>query len=246
MKDVNGQESRRAPVRLRTYQKEAIENLHARVNAGVRRIVIVAPTGSGKTTIAAEIIARAVERGSRVLFIAHRRELIAQAYNRLIQFGLPEREVGVLMGQDRRRRSGAHVQVASIDTLRNRSKPRADIVFVDESHRALSKSHRNVAAHYAGALHLGLTATPVRANGDGLGDAYDELLVVSSPQQLIDEGHLVEPRVFTVPQSELPDLSGVRTRQGDYEARALAEAVDRKGRTCKQVRVGCFRQRPVE
>lgn len=229
MRTEDGPCGRRAPVRLRTYQQEAIEQLEARVRAGVRRVVIVAPTGSGKTTIAGEIIARAVEDGSRVLFVAHRRELIFQAYNRLIQFGIPERQVGVLMGQDRRRRPGAHVQVASIDTLRNRAKPRADIVFVDECHRVISRSYQDVSAHYPDALHLGLTATPMRANGDGLGDAYDELLVVTSPRKLMDQGYLVEPRVFTVPRSQLPDLSGVRTRRGDYETRALAEAVDQKG-----------------
>jgi len=223
-----GQPGRTAPVRLRPYQEHAVREIRTRVAAGVRRLVIVAPTGSGKTTIAAHLIARAVERGSRVLFMAHRRELITQAYNRLVQLGVPEGDLGVLMAQDRRRRPGAPVQVASVDTLRNRAKPRAEVVFVDECHRSTAKSYRDIAGYYPAAIHLGLTATPFRADGSGLADAYDDLLLVASPRQLIDEGHLVEPRVFTVPTEALPDLSAVRVKRGDYDQKALAEAVDSK------------------
>ncbi|MDY0004940.1 MAG: helicase-related protein, partial [Polyangia bacterium] len=164
----------------------------------------------------------------RSLFIAHRRELNNQASGRLVQMGLPEPAVGVIMAQDPRRRPTAAVQVASIDTLRNRPKPRADIVIIDEAHRASSRSYRDLAAHYPGAIHIGLTATPYRADGRGLGDMYDELVQVSSPSELIREGYLVEPRVFTVPPDALPDLSSVRVRRGDYHEAELAEAVDRQ------------------
>lgn len=216
------------PVHLRPYQEQAVADLEDRVGNGLRRIIIVAPTGSGKTTIAAHIIAKETNNGKRVLFMAHRRELINQAYNRLAQLGVPLNQIGVLMGKDRRGNPGAMVQVASVDTLRNRAKARADIVFVDEAHRNLAASYRNIAKCYPEALHLGLTATPFRANGEGLGDAYDDLLLVASPKQLIAEGHLVEPRVFTVPTDELPDLSSVRVSRGDYDVSALSQAVDSK------------------
>jgi len=198
------------------------------VRRGTRRCLLVAPTGSGKTTVASELIRLAAIRHRRSLFVAHRRELITQAYQRLLDFGLPESNVGVIMASDPRRRPGARVQVASIDTLRNRAKPRADLVIVDECHRALAASYRDLQEHYSRAVHLGLTATPYRADGRGLGDAYDDLVVVTSPRALIAEGYLVEPRVFTVPPSALPDLSAVRTRGGDYDRRALGDAVDQK------------------
>ncbi|MGE3675413.1 MAG: DEAD/DEAH box helicase [Polyangiaceae bacterium] len=213
---------------LRPYQLEAIERLDQRVAAGVRRVCLVAPTGAGKTSIASSLILRAIERGERVVFLAHRRELISQAFTRLLDFGLPGSCVGILMGSDRRRRPGAPIQVASVDTLRNRSKPIADVVFTDECHRATAKSYRNIAACYPDALHIGLTATPYRANGKGLGDAYDELVVVTSPKQLIAEGYLVEPRVFTVPKAEQPDLRGVRVARGDYASELLEQAMNRQ------------------
>ena len=215
-----------SPVQLRPYQLDAVARLDQHVAAAVRRVLLVAPTGSGKTTIAAHIIVQGFRAGQRTLFVAHRRELIGQAYARLVQMGVPEREVGVIMSSDPRRKPGAHVQVASIDTLRNRAKPLADVVFVDEAHRATAPSYQRLQEHYTNAVHLGLTATPYRADGRGLGDAYDEIVVVATPAELIAQGYLVEPRVFTVPQSKLPDLSGVRTQRGDFDQKQLAESVD--------------------
>jgi len=214
-------------VALRPYQERAIERLCARTRAGARRLLIVAPTGAGKTTIAGFVIADAIARGLRVLFVAHRRELISQAYARLLQLGVPEHAIGVLMGADARRRPGAMVQVASIDTLRHRAKPVAELVFVDEAHRALAVSYRELAAYYPDAIQIGLTATPYRADGRGLGEQYEELIVVASPRELIADGFLVAPRVFTVPRGELAGLDRVRTRGGDYDEGALAQLVDR-------------------
>jgi len=216
-------------ISLRPYQVDAIDKARALIASGVRRIVIVAPTGAGKTTIAGQIVASAVARGRRALFVAHRRELIQQAYRRLLAFGLAETEVGVVMAGERRcRRPGARVQVASIATLRNRPKPLADLVFVDECHLAMAKSYRALQEHYRAAVHLGLTATPYRGDGQGLEHAYDEMVVVATPRQLIDDGYLVEPRVLTIPPDAMPDLSKVRIRRGDYDERALARIMDQR------------------
>ncbi len=215
------------PVALRDYQLEALTRLAARRAAGVERILLVAPTGAGKTTIAAQLVADAVRAGKRVLFIAHRREIITQAYERFADFGFEERQLGVIMGTDPRTNVGGIVQVASIDSLRRRRKPLADLVIWDECHRAMAATYRETQKHYDRATHLGLTATPYRADGQGLREAFDELLIVSTPRQLIDAGYLVEPLVYTLPPERLPDLSRVRVRGGDYEAGALGRAVNR-------------------
>jgi superfamily II DNA or RNA helicase len=81
-------------------------------------------------------------------------------------------------------------------------------------------------AHYPDAIHLGFTATPYRADNRGLGEFYEDLLVVASIGDLIAQGYLVEPHVFTVPKERLPNLAGVRVRAGDYAQDQLDEAVD--------------------
>jgi superfamily II DNA or RNA helicase len=213
-------------VELRPYQEHAVRELEARIAAGKRRIVVVAATGSGKTVVFARVVADAVARGQAALVVAHRRELIHQTYEKLLRAGLCEGQVGVLMADDARRRPAAPVQVASIDTLRHRPKPPADLVIVDEAHRELARSYREMRAHYPRAVHLGFTATPYRADNRGLGEFYEELLVVASIGDLIAEGYLVEPHVFTVPKERLPNLAGVRVRAGDYAQDQLDEAVD--------------------
>jgi superfamily II DNA or RNA helicase len=213
-------------VQLRPYQVNALRELEARVGAGKRRIVVVASTGGGKTVIFARVVADAVARGQTALIVAHRRELIQQTYEKLLRAGLHEERVGVLMSDDARRRPAAPVQVASIDTLRHRPKPPADLVIVDEAHRELARSYREMRAHYPDAIHLGFTATPYRADNRGLGEFYDDLLVVASIRDLIAQGYLVEPHVFTVPKERLPNLAGVRVRAGDYAQDQLDEAVD--------------------
>ncbi len=209
---------------LRPYQLDAIEELRSTIRSGVARVLFVLATGGGKTVCFAYITASAIKRGSRVLIVAHRRELISQCVAKLLAAGIPEREVGVIMGSDKRRRPGAAVQVASIDTLRNRAKPPADLVIVDEAHRALAASYVDLRSHYPSAVHLGFTATPTRADGKGLADAYDGLVVAVPISRLIAEGHLVAPRVWTVPAGALPDLRKVKTTAGDFNARQLGEA----------------------
>jgi superfamily II DNA or RNA helicase len=234
---------------LRPYQLRGVDAVRAHLRSGRRRVLLVAPTGAGKTVIASHIIECSTGLGNRILFLAHRRELITQAFKKCIGCscrpgydhdtlmrdplctadGLPRKMVGVLMGDDRRRNPGAVVQVASVDTLRNRAKPHADLIIVDEAHRSLARTYQAIVAAYPEAAIIGLTATPYRADGRGLGDAYDELVVVASPRELIDQGALVEPRVFTVPAKDLPDLSRVRVKGGDYDEGQLAAAVDQAG-----------------
>jgi DNA repair protein RadD len=234
---------------LRPYQAKAVEDVRALIRRGARRILVVAPTGAGKTVIASHILSGIVGRKRTGLFVAHRRELILQSYRKTVGCtcsagyvhdsfmpdpacrgdGLPEGSVGVIMAGDKRRRPTAPIQIASIDTLRNRVKPAADVVFVDECHRALARGYVELQAAYPKAVHLGLTATPYRADGKGLGDAYDEIVIVASPRVLIDEGFLVEPSVWTVPAADLPDLGKVKLKGGDYDEKALAVAVDQGG-----------------
>ena len=205
----------------RPYQLEAIESLRANIRRGVKRQLLVMPTGTGKTLTASTMIKSAVDKGKRVLFVAHRLELIDQSVRTLQSIGL---DVGVIRGSDRRRKRAAPVQVASVATLVRRIRPDADLVFIDEAHRALAKSYvEGVLEAYPNAVHIGLTATPCRSDGKPLGTHYSALVQAITYERAIAEGYLAAPIVYSTPAP--PDLSDVHTTGGDYNAGELAEAM---------------------
>jgi len=224
---------------LRPYQLAGIEAIRrAIVDDGHRRICVVAATGTGKTVCFASLIQTGRVLGTRYLVMAHRRELISQAVSKLLDAGLPLSDIGVVMGDGwiylrgqrvNLRNPSAGVQVASVDTLRNRtSPPPADIVIVDECHRSLSPTYlRVIDEHYPNAIVIGWTATPIRGDGRPLSEAYDKLIIMARPSQAIAWGAIVKPRVLGIPEDRAADLSGVAMRGADYDPVQLAAAMDK-------------------
>jgi DNA repair protein RadD len=209
-------------IQFRPYQEAAIQSARDKIAAGVKRILLNSPTGSGKTIIAAGIVQRAVAKGKRVLFLAHRRELIHQTCAKLVEGGVLN--FGVIMAGHRINHAAAPVQVASIQTLVRRELPPADLVMVDECHRAASRSYLSVLANYPQAAVIGLSATPERLDGKGLDDIFHDMVVVATVPDLIEMGFLVKPTCYV---GATADLSGVATRRGDYDEGQLAEAMDK-------------------
>ncbi|MET4698000.1 DNA repair protein RadD [Constrictibacter sp. MBR-5] len=217
----------RASRNLRQYQRDVLDQLHAAFAEGKRAPLIVAATGSGKTVMAAAAIDHAVDRGHRVLFLAHRRELIHQAHRKLYDQGI---DAGVILA-GHPARQGAPVQVASVQTLHARAVrgsamdlPPADMVVIDEAHHATARTYQAIVAAYPDAVVVGLTATPCRGDGRGLGGIFDCIIEAPSVADLIAGGFLVPTRVYAPDQ---PDLIGVRTERGDYVESQLAERMDK-------------------
>lgn len=211
---------------LRPYQTEVIVRFHAARELGNRRILMVAPTGAGKTVIAGAVIAEEASRGGRILFLAHRRELVQQAVERLFEIDI---DAGVIQAGTPPRPEQV-VQVASVQTLHARAirgskiaLPAADLVVVDEAHHVRAKTWHSIVDSYQGATVLGLTATPVRGDGRGLGNVFDALVECPSVGALIALGYLVPTRVYA---PTVPDLKGVQTARGDYVKSQLAERMD--------------------
>jgi len=211
---------------LRRYQKHAIEQLKDSINDKNNRIILQAATGSGKTVIASQFVADLVAQGKKVLFLAHRRELITQCSSKLYEFNMAH---GIIMaGTPLSLWQG--VQVASIDTLRSRAiskkriaLPKAHYVIIDECHRSLSKTYRDIIDIYQDSIVLGLTATPCRSDGLGLGHIYNDMVQAPPIKELTADGYLVPARYFAPTK---PDLKGVKIQMGDYNSKQLSRRMD--------------------
>ncbi len=205
---------------LRDYQAAALESLRSEIRAGRRRLLLVAPTGSGKSAIASEMVRGAQARGRRVAFLVHRRDLVGQFSERLTREGVAH---GIVMGSDRRSAPTLPVQVVSIATLARRPEaiPAPDLVLLDEGHHAVSKSYLAALERWRSSVVVGYTASPWRLDGRGLGDVYDASVLAAKPRDLIGLGWLSR---YSGHAYLAPDLSSVRTVGGDYDEHALTVA----------------------
>lgn len=158
----------------------------------------------------------AAELPSQGLFLVHRLELVEQAAERFRRHGI---QAGIIQG-DTPTTPEAPVQVASVQSLSRRTKPPATLVITDEAHHAVAGSFADVIEAYPDAFHVGITATPYRLDGRGLGTLFEEIIVAAYPHELVELGYLVKPRIYTAPP---PDLAGIRKVAGDYAQGQLSE-----------------------
>lgn len=209
-------------MQLRPFQSRTIDEVRGEISRGRKSIVIVAPTGAGKTVMAADIIQGAERKGTRTLFLAHRKELIDQCHSKLQAFGVG---AGVIMGADARRDDFLKSQIASVQTLRNRMDrlPSAGLVVVDECHHATAQTYVDLIAAYRaqGAIILGLTATPWPSARRGLSDIYESMVLSATPAELMEAGYLVRYDAFAY---DAPDLHEVRSQLGDFNQKQLGLA----------------------
>lgn len=204
---------------LHPYQAEGVEALRRSLRAGHRRILAVASVGAGKTVMFSQILASSVAKGGSGLVLVHREELLDQASEKLTRSGVSH---GVIKA-GRKAQPCWPVQVASVQSLLHRAVPPASLIVIDEAHRTMAASYRQLLERLPSATILGFTATPYRTDGRGLGDVFTDLVEIATPRQLEELGILVPPRVFAPSE---PDLVGVRTTAGDYNKKDLILRVD--------------------
>jgi superfamily II DNA or RNA helicase len=190
------QPSQAKEIRLRDYQAQAVEALRDGIRRKLRRQILCATTGAGKTLTSAHMLREAAAKGSYTLFIVDRLALVDQTSAVFDEYGIPH---GVVQGEHPRWAPHENVQVCSAQTLARRSLPRDPaLIIVDECHVSY-KATRDFIEANPQAVVIGLTATPFTK---GMGAQWDGIVNVVPTRQLIEGGHLIEPTIYVAKSPE--------------------------------------------
>lgn len=196
-------------MKLHEWQKLALSKVVAALKIH-HRVLAVGPTACGKTVIAAAIITTFFLKG-RVLWVAHRRELIQQAIRELIAAGVPKKDIGT------------RVIVTSVQSLARRDVPEVDLIVIDEAHRSAAKTYRRLIE--TGAPVLGLTATPWRLDGQPLGDLFNELVVMAESTALEADGYIAAPVTYGVSKKAAREMVRGASGGTDFNVEKVARSM---------------------
>lgn len=197
--------------KLRDYQTETIDQIYQSMRQGHRRIIVQQPPRTGKTVIMAEIARRTNDKGNRVMFLIHRKEVLDQA---IATF----KANGVDM-------SLATMGMVQTLTRRVKTLPKPQLIFIDEAHHAIAKSYQRILKAFPNAYVLLFTATPVRTGHDQLDKITDAIIPGKSIKWLTDQGYLAPFRYFSMPNIDTAKLK--KSSTGDYTNESMDEAIDK-------------------
>jgi superfamily II DNA or RNA helicase len=199
-------------MQLRDYQQHAVDDVRISYQRGFKAPLLVAPTGAGKTVMFSHIASSAQARGGRVFIVAHRAELLRQISGKLREFNVDHGIIAAGTAPS----PFSSVQVCSVHTLVRRldgcQKP--SLIIMDEAHHAVAGSWKEIINAFPTSKLLGVTATPERLDGKGLGDIFDHLVEGPSVASLIKRGFLTKP-IYYAPPVQF-DPKQMRTMAGDF------------------------------
>lgn len=197
---------------LREYQQDLVNKIKLELCRGHKSVLAVLGCGGGKSVIQGSIAKSATDKGSKVLFLVHRRELCQQIADTFVKCGVDFNLCYIEMVQTVSRRLG-------------KSSWKPDIIITDECHHALSKTYMKIYEYYSGAIRLGFTATPVRLGSGGLGEAFSAMVEGVSTDWLIKNHYLSPYKYYS---AKVVDTKGLRIRGGEFMQMDVQELMQQK------------------
>lgn len=198
---------------LRPYQAQSVDELSVGWRMGLRRQLLVAPTGAGKTVIATDMIHRAIGRGTRIAMILDRVTLVDQTSAMLDAYGIDH---GVIQADHWRWHPELPMQVCSAQTLERRQlAAEFDLLIIDEAHAVRAAVNKMILEGKA--RTVGLTATPFTT---GLGEIYQRVVNVTTTNKLVDEGFLTPVKIYA---ATAPDMSGAKIIAGEWSEKDIEQ-----------------------
>lgn len=212
-------------MQLRPYQEDLMDRTRTALGSH-KSVLIQAPTGAGKTALTVHMMGRAAQRGNRSFFMVHQNELLSQTSKALWKQKL---EHGLIASG--KRKSNLPAQVASVQTLVRRLDmyDEPQLIITDECHRSVASTYQRIFDRYPNAKLIGLTATPERTDGKGLGDVFETMVMGPSIRWLIDNDYLCDYEIFAPPS--IVDVSDVKKIGGDYNKEQLEGILDKSSIT---------------
>lgn len=209
-------------IRLRPYQEQLVDDVGYEFGAGRRRVCAVMPCGAGKTIVTAWMARGTALSGRRAIFMVHRQELIEQTSMTFTEMGIRHG----LIAAGAAKEYDLPVQIASVQTLVHRlgEVPPPDFLICDECHHIVANSYRKIIDHFGAICVLGVTATPERIGGQGLGEVFESLVLGPSAAELIAAGNLT-PYDYYAPPSKF-DPAAAHVRFGEYVKSDLVNQID--------------------
>lgn len=212
---------------LYNFQSETVEKTLQAFTQSSTRVILVAPTGAGKTVIASELISRLSSAGDvPILFLAHRHELLQQCNTKLQNNGISQNDIELITAKTKKIKYGKRVYIASIQTLvRRKFDVSIKTIFIDEAHRSAAKSYTQIINKFPSSRIVGLSATPIRLDNKPLGEIFQQMIIASDIPSLINDGVISKVKCFASPLHF--DLSKIKMDKRDYNKGELEEKMSR-------------------
>jgi len=230
---------------LRPYQIDGDMKIRQAFMQGAKSVCYCLPTGGGKTVVFSNIVSGVVKKQKTAFILTHRDKLLRQAHDHLTELGIPH---GLIKAGYTASPFEA-IQVASKDTLVKRLHlitKSPDLIITDEAHHSCAKSYLEIYKAFPNALHLGVTATPIRLDGKGLDSVFDTLVLGPTTKELIDMGYLSKYVLYGSPDNI--DFSAVKSTAGDFNIHQIDELMDKPkiiGNAVKHYQKLCFGKKTV-